>query len=131
MRDDLFPHSPGFKERGGTSEAAAIVMAESAPALRSRCLRLIAAEPAGLTACEVAARLKWELCSVRARVSELFALGQVRKSGRRQSLQSDRTQAVIWTATPADEVEAEAERVAAAAKARARARAAAVLDEAA
>lgn len=125
-----FPDHPGWKERG-TSEAAAVLMAESAPALRSRCLRLIAAAPAGLTACQVAALLGWEICSVRARVSELHAMGRVRKAGRRRSLQSARTQAVVWIATPPDEVAAEAERVSEAAKARARARAAIVLAEAA
>jgi hypothetical protein len=32
-----FPEQPGFKEKGGTSEAAAALAAENAPALRQRC----------------------------------------------------------------------------------------------
>lgn len=118
---DHFPHHPGFKERGGTSQAAAIIMAETAPALRARCLALIAAAPDGLNAHEVADRLRWELCSVRARISELFAMGKVRKAGRRPSPHG-RASSVVWAAVPEAEVEAEAARVREAARRRANAR---------
>lgn len=117
----LFPESPGFKERGGTSEAAAAIAAETAPALRDNCLRLIAAAPGGLTAHQVAAAMDWEICSIRARISELYALGRVRKGDTHRD--SDRrASSVVWVAVPACEVEEAAASVRATARARAMAR---------
>jgi hypothetical protein len=118
-----FPHHPGSKEKGGTSEAAAKLAAENAPALRQRCFALIEAAAIGLTGDEVAECMDWELCSIRARISELYAMGWVRKDGRRANRHS-RASCVVWKAVPADEREAAAAHVRAEARRRATSRAA-------
>lgn len=97
MNDDRFPTAPGFKEQGGTSEDAAKLMAGTAPALRQRCFGVIEASAIGRTADEVAEALDWELCSIRARISELHAMGWVKKDGRRANNRS-RASTVVWKA---------------------------------
>lgn len=126
---DLFPDTPGFKERGGTSEDAAKLAAETAPALRQRCFALIDASPLGLTGDEVAEKMQWELCSIRARISELYAMGWVRKDGRRANRHS-RASSVVWKAVPAGDRENVAAHVKAEAKRRASARAALIAEAA-
>ncbi|WP_324748788.1 hypothetical protein SH591_08705 [Sphingomonas sp. LY54] len=126
---DLFPNHPGFKEQGGTSEDAAKLAAETAPMLRERCFDLIQASPTGLTGDEVAERLGWGICSIRARCSELYAMGWVRKYGRRANRHS-RASSVVWKAVPAGERESVAAHVKAEAKRRASARAALVAEAA-
>lgn len=117
-----FPERPGFKEKGGTSEDAAKLASETAPALRHRCFDVIEAALTGMTGEEVAERLDWELCSIRARISELYAMGYVRKDGRRQNRHS-RASSVVWKAVPVAERANVAAQVKAEAKLRATARA--------
>jgi hypothetical protein len=125
-----FPEAPGFREKGGCSEEAARIAAETAPALRDRCFKLIHAAPAGLTGEETAAKMEWEICSIRARISELYVMGWVTKGGRRTN--SDRrASSTVWSAVPVDQRQAEAAKVKREAMERARARAARVLAEAA
>lgn len=66
----------------GTSADAAKLASVSAPRLRARCLEAIAAAPAGLTADQVAEMVKHDKCSIRARVSELFKMGEIQQNGR-------------------------------------------------
>ena len=121
MMEAQFPHAPGFKEKAGTSEAAAKLAGQSAPQLRQRCFALIEAAPLGMTGDEVAATLDWELCSIRARISELYAMGWVRKDGRRANRHS-RASSVVWKAVAPAEREAAAALVRAEAMRRAAAR---------
>jgi hypothetical protein len=125
----IFPEHPGFKEKGGTSEAAAALARETAPVLRQRCFALIEAASAGLTSDEVAKMMDWELCSIRARISELYAMGWVRKDGRRANRHS-RASSVIWKAVPAADRQAVAAHVKAQARRRAAARAGSSLEAA-
>jgi hypothetical protein len=67
-----------------TSTLAAEAAAEKAPIWRARCLAAIAAAPTGLTACQVAELLRHDIASTRPRVSELFKMGLIRKSGERR-----------------------------------------------
>lgn len=95
MFDD-YPERPGWKGQD-TSALAAEAVAEKAPLWRARCLSLIEAAPAGLTACEVARLLRHDIASTRPRVSELFKMGKIRKSGERRPTLSGCT-ALVWVA---------------------------------
>jgi len=94
---DLFnyPDGPGFKARG-TSASAAEEMAETAPVLRARALRILESSM-GLTADEVAGRMGASILSVRPRISELTRLGKVRDSGERRRNASGKS-AIVWAA---------------------------------
>jgi hypothetical protein len=123
VTDTHFPDHPGFKERGGASEAAAELAAETAPVLRERCFALIRSAALGMTGDEVAEAMDWELCSIRARISELYAMGWVKKEGKRPNRHS-RACSTVWKAVPADQRETAAANVKAEARRRASARAA-------
>lgn len=98
---DLFgyPDSPGAKARE-TSFQAADEIADKAPILRARCLKVLE-HSNGLTADEVAGRLGLSILSVRPRITELAHDGKVRDSGvRRYNVSGKR--AIVWApVTPA------------------------------
>ena len=77
---DRYPHRSGFKERGGTSEAAAEDIAPAAQHLRGKvldCLR----RHGPRTADECASLMGEELWSVRPRLSELGRKLNYRRAG--------------------------------------------------
>lgn len=94
MRDETYPHQPGFK-RPGTSSDAATTIAKRAPTLRARCLEVIRDSVSGLTADEVADILHATVLAVRPRVTELGALKQIEDSGVRRQNRSGKF-AVVW-----------------------------------
>jgi hypothetical protein len=71
-----YPNAPGFKERGGASEAAAKAVSRHAKNLRARVLDIIGRVP-GRTADEYAVLLDCSILSVRPRVSELRRSGEI------------------------------------------------------
>jgi hypothetical protein len=93
-----YPDNPGFKA-AGTSQEAAKIIAAHAKTLRSRVLREIASMPSGLSADEVAARLKASILAVRPRVSELHRAGEIRKSEGRAKNASGMA-AAVWVVSP-------------------------------
>ena len=100
----VYPHAPGFKERNGPSEAAARQINAQISDLHKDCLAAIrAAGNKGLTADECAravSDLRGEVCTpflVRPRVTELYKLGLINKSGYRRPNASGQT-ANIWIA---------------------------------
>lgn len=93
-----YPDNPGFKA-SGTSEEAARAIAGHAKNLRARVLGEIASAPAGLSADEVAARLKASVLSVRPRVSELHRAGEIRRSEGRVKNDSGMA-AAVWVVSP-------------------------------
>lgn len=98
-RDAPYPHSPGFKERGDTSQAAAATVRPGTRALRAACLAQLRSRPQ--TADEVAAALGESVLAVRPRISELKALGKIVKLegpfGRR--LNASGIKAAVWRVT--------------------------------
>ena len=93
---DLFsyPASPGFKERGGTSEQAANAMHGSARILRDRVFAALAKKQ--MTADECAAALKESILSIRPRLSELAKDNMIRRTGERRKNASGMS-AHVWT----------------------------------
>lgn len=94
---DLFayPDAPCFKARDTAAEAAD-AMAETAPILRARCLRVLE-HSNGLTADEVAGRMGASILSIRPRITELTRLGKVRDTGDRRRNASGK-RAIVWAA---------------------------------
>lgn len=94
---DLFtyPRAPGFKERGGTSEAAAHAMRGSCEILRDRVLVAISRHP--MTADEAAGAVGESILSVRPRVTELSRLGKIERTGERRRNVSGQS-AAVWRA---------------------------------
>lgn len=92
---DLFdyPKSPGFKEKGGTSQEAAESMAGRVGILRGQALATIKLAPA--TADEVAAILGETVLAIRPRISELHHMGLIDKTGARRINASGR-RAWVW-----------------------------------
>ena len=80
---DRYPDAPGSKERGGTSEEAAAVVALNVNERRETVLSVIRRRPS--TPSEIAAVLQWDVTSVRPRCSELWAMRLVRKTIRRRN----------------------------------------------
>ena len=97
MTDDLFsyPHAPGYKEKGGTSQEAASRFVGRAQALRARVLALL--KDRRLTADECAELLRESPFAIRPRVSELGRDGLIHKTGERRTNQSGMN-AAVWTA---------------------------------
>lgn len=85
---DLFsyPHSAGFKERGGTSqEAARKVQKRNPKNLGARVLAIVKQRGKdGLTCDECAGVMSLSILTVRPRFSELFAVDAIRKTVRRR-----------------------------------------------
>jgi predicted ArsR family transcriptional regulator len=75
-----YPHRPGFKEHGPSSDAAAAI-APRANTLRDRTLDFIQNNP-HRTADEIAAALNESPWAIRPRVSELRKMGLVVNDGR-------------------------------------------------
>jgi hypothetical protein len=89
-----YPHQPGSKERGGTSEAAARGISPAAPYLRGRVLACLR-DRGPATPDECAARLDLDILSVRPRLSELARLGLIVKTGERRPNRSG-AMANVW-----------------------------------
>lgn len=93
LGDKVYPDTPGYKERGGTSEAAAKAMEPRAGTLRDRALAEIRRLPG--TADEIAARLNKNILAIRPRITELIDRGLVRKSGKTRPNESGHEAAII------------------------------------
>ena len=82
LADYGYPDSPGFREKGGTSEEAAAIVASSSTNLRTMALDKIRENPA--TADEVADALGMSVLAIRPRISELRKLGKIVRNGDRR-----------------------------------------------
>lgn len=80
-----------------TSAAAADAVATKAKPLREQAFDLLMAEPAGLTADEIAERLGRHYGSIRPRLTELRDAGRVTDSGLRRSTAMGAMQ-IVWAA---------------------------------
>ena len=92
-----YPQSPGHKT-GGTSQEAAQKFRAHASDLRAAALLTFDNNPAGLTADEVADRLKSSVLAIRPRISELYKQGKIEKvpgpEGRRKNASG--MSATVW-----------------------------------
>jgi hypothetical protein len=80
---DLFsyPDSPGYKEKGGTSEAAADQIASRAHTLRGKALQIFRElYPDGSTADGIALRVGVTVLAMRPRITELYKFGLIEKT---------------------------------------------------
>jgi predicted ArsR family transcriptional regulator len=91
-----YPDGPGYKERGGTSEGAAMIVSGRVGSLRERVLFLL--RNTEFTADECARYLGASILSVRPRLSELRRMGEIQKTGQTRMNESG-IQAAVWTAT--------------------------------
>ena len=89
---ELYPLSPGYKKEGPRKEAAQSVK-DRASVLRDRCLEVLRIAPS--TADEVATALGESILSIRPRISELAARGEIRESGKRRQNVSKKM-ATVW-----------------------------------
>ncbi len=94
-----YPNHPGWKAQE-TSALAAVSVADKAPILRARCLKLIGESVEGLTGNEMAAAMGWDITSIRPRLTELVRLGKIINSGKRRPTPSGCT-AMMWVVAPA------------------------------
>ena len=94
-RQPSYPHAPGFKQRGGASEAAARIIAPRISGLRAKVLQEITRHPEGVTADEVADAIGKTEFSVRPRVTELQAIGKIVPTGERRRNRSGMS-ASVW-----------------------------------
>lgn len=100
MTDAIYPTAPGYKEHGGTSEEAARSFKPTVAALRAVALRhLCDVGLGGLTADETAGRMCCSILSVRPRISELYRMGLIQKTGERRKNGSGMAAAVWRVAT--------------------------------
>lgn len=98
----IYPSSPGYKE-DSTSREAAEAMQPSAARLRSSALNYLKGfYPRGFTADEIASHLTLSILSIRPRISELFRLGLIEKTGERRLNESGNS-AHVWRVKPARE----------------------------
>lgn len=95
-----YPHRPGFKVAGGTSEEAAKAIAPRAKKLHGPILERLRQFPGGLTPDEIAEHLNVSILSVRPRCSELLRAGEVRKSGSRRLNKTGNSADVLVLAKP-------------------------------
>ncbi|QUD86954.1 hypothetical protein [Phenylobacterium montanum] len=103
MADARYPEHPGLKGPSDTGPAAAASFAPKAKTIRERTLLELERGPA--TAEQVAERLGLHFMIVRARCSELRALGLVADSGERGAGALG-GRVIVWRATTAAEREA-------------------------
>jgi hypothetical protein len=96
---DRYPQQPGYKELGGTSQAAAEQIASAAATLRDRAFRCLG-EHGPLTADETAERMGEDILAIRPRFSELYRQGAIRKTTLRRPTRSG-TKATVWELAPA------------------------------
>lgn len=91
----IYPSSPGYKE-GSTSREAAEAVKPSAARMRSSALSYLESfYPRGFTADEIASHLALSVLSIRPRISELFRLGLIEKTGERRANESGQS-AHVW-----------------------------------
>lgn len=93
LGDTPYPLSPGFKERGSTSEDAARSMAGRARTLRDQTLETLKGRP--MTADEVAAQLGETVLAIRPRLSELRAKKLIEPTGEKR-LNASGKDAKVW-----------------------------------
>lgn len=94
-----YPQTPGFKASGPSEQAAERVSGVAA-AMRARVLQVFKNHyPQGLTADEVAGHLHLSVLSIRPRVSELRALGNIADSQARRKNESG-SPATVWRFFP-------------------------------
>ena len=87
-----YPDAPGWKAQS-TSKAAAEGVTPKAGSLRSRCYDALKERPG--TAEDLAERLGAPVMNIRPRLSECFARGLIRDSGRRGPAMGGQ-RAIIW-----------------------------------
>ncbi|WP_341702588.1 hypothetical protein [Ferrovibrio sp.] len=91
--------TPGFKEKGGTSELAAREVRSRAASVREAVLdAFIAAGPAGLTADEAAQIVSESILTTRPRCSELLLYKLIAKTGRTRKNASGKNATVMIAA---------------------------------
>lgn len=88
-----YPGTPGYKERGGTSELAATDIKERACKLRDRVLAILKIK--SCTADEVAEIMDEDILSIRPRFSELKTMKRIRKTGERRPSSRGKS-SVVW-----------------------------------
>lgn len=93
----VYPEHPGFKSRE-TSRLAADGIASVAPRLRDKVLAAIMDAPNGLTADEVADKIKATPFSIRPRVSELARMGLIVDTMQRRYNATSGRIAIVWRA---------------------------------
>ena len=89
---EKYPKTAGYK-RDGTSKEAANSTDEKT--LRGQVLRILGIYSSGLTADEAAESLGESILSIRPRLSELVALGEIEDSGIRRRNESGKM-ATVW-----------------------------------
>ena len=95
----VYPNAPGHRPVD-TSIAAANVLAPKLGRLQRLAEAAIRSAGAdGLTAEELAARLRMDRCSIQPRTSELRRKGLIRDSGKRRPNSTGR-QAIVWVVAP-------------------------------
>lgn len=93
MEGDTYPDAAGYKETGGCSQAAANEV--DAETLRNSVLAILRA--VDLTADQTARRLGSSVLSIRPRLSELYNLGLIVKTGEKRKNVSGK-RAAVWQA---------------------------------
>ena len=89
-----YPAEPGFKEKGGASEAAASVVTDTVTSMRAAVLAVIRTHPS--TADEVAEKLGLSILSIRPRVSELRHFNKIAPNGQRRRNTVSGVSATVW-----------------------------------
>ena len=90
-----YPNAPGFKEKGGTSEAAAGMARGSAETDRARLLT--AFRRRAMTADEAAEAIGINILSARPRTTELAKLGKIERTGEKR-INASGCGAWVWKA---------------------------------
>ena len=93
----VYPEHPGFKSRE-TSRRAAKEIVPQAKTLRDRVLAVFNSNPAGLTADEVASKLRLTPFSIRPRVSEFARMGLLDDTMERRANATSGRIAIVWRA---------------------------------
>lgn len=93
----VYPATAGFKGRE-TSREAAEAITPICGTLRDKVLDILTANTAGLTADEVADKLRMTPFSIRPRVSELARLGLIEDTTVRRANKTSGRIAIVWRA---------------------------------
>ncbi|WP_341893774.1 hypothetical protein [Ferrovibrio terrae] len=94
-----YPATPGFKEKGGTSQSAAVSIESRAAAVRARVLAAFTAAGArGLTPDEAGKQVQEDKLTVRPRVSELLRDGLLVKT-KRTRMNASMKNAAVYVAS--------------------------------
>lgn len=97
-----YPDAPGFKARDTSRQAAAMARPSAAT---NRAMVLRAIEARGASTCEeLAVWLRWDINSVRPRVTELSRLHKIHDSGLRRPSRTARRRSIVWTLGPAPQI---------------------------